>query len=86
MGLQRIKRIDQSPMNPIIWIIELTCGHEVTKVQKARPSRERTWTDKATRERMCGPRFMNCPKCSPSAVLGGSTKEQEKEKTERSQR
>jgi hypothetical protein len=61
---RRIQRIDQSPMNEQIWVIQLEgCGHDVYVTQKKRPSRERTWTDKATGERMCGPKLMACPKC-----------------------
>lgn len=34
---RQIVRVTQSPLNPIIWLIDLVCGHEVRKVQKRRP-------------------------------------------------
>jgi hypothetical protein len=60
---QRVVRIDQSPMNPVIWVLQLACGHDICVTQKRRPSRERTWTDKVTSERMCGPKLIDCWKC-----------------------
>ena len=50
-------------MNRVIWVLQLACGHDVCVTQKARPSRERTFTDKATGEKMVGPKFLECPRC-----------------------
>jgi hypothetical protein len=61
---KRVVRVDQSPMNAAVWVLQLECGHDIYRTQKARPSRERTWTDKATGERMCGPRFEHCERCA----------------------
>lgn len=60
---QRVVRIDQSPMNERIWVLQLACGHDVCITQKKRPSNLRTWTDKTTGERLCGPRLMECDRC-----------------------
>jgi hypothetical protein len=35
---RQIVRITQSPLNPLIWMIDLTCGHELRKVQKRKPA------------------------------------------------
>lgn len=63
LATHRIVRIDRSPMNEKIWVLQLDCGHDVCVTQKARPSKERTWTDKATGERLCGPKFLRCERC-----------------------
>ncbi len=47
---QRLVRIDQSPMNALIWVLQLACGHDVYVTQTSRPSLTRTWTDKQSRE------------------------------------
>lgn len=60
---QKVKRIDQSPMNPVIWIIELACGHEFTKVQKSRPRNFTVFRDKVTRELMIEHRSFDCKQC-----------------------
>lgn len=61
---ERIVRIDRSPMNDQIWVLQLTCGHDVCVTQKKRPSLERTWFDKKAGERLCSPRLLECPKCA----------------------
>lgn len=63
MTKQRVLRVDQSPMNPVIWILELACGHDVTVTQKARPSTMRTFTDKATGDRMTDYKMVECWRC-----------------------
>jgi hypothetical protein len=32
-----VRRIVQSPMNRVIWVVELECGHDTTLVSKSRP-------------------------------------------------
>lgn len=60
---QRVLRVTQSPMNPLIWVLDLACGHETTLAQKKRPTLMRTWTDKTTREILCGARKVACWRC-----------------------
>lgn len=55
----RIVRIDRSPMNERVWVLQLDCGHDAYVTQKCRPSRDRTWRS-STGERLCGPRFVRC--------------------------
>lgn len=61
---RRIVRVDRSPMNERIWVLQLTCGHDVYVTQKKRPSRERTFTDPRTGEREIGPKFIECERCA----------------------
>jgi hypothetical protein len=36
----RVIRISQSPMNPLRWLIELGCGHDVWITATKRPTRK----------------------------------------------
>lgn len=36
----RVKRVDQSPLNPLRWSLELECGHDVWVTSKTKPSRK----------------------------------------------
>jgi hypothetical protein len=60
---QKIKRVDRSPMNERIWIIELMCGHEIYKTQRSKPRIFSVFRDKLTRELMTGYRSMDCKDC-----------------------
>lgn len=60
---QQISRVVQSPMNARRWSIELACGHEVWVTSRTRPRKESIFTDKATGEKMIGPRKIACPQC-----------------------
>jgi len=60
---QRIMRVTQSPMNAVIWVLDLECGHELTVVQKRRPSKY-SLTHAPDGELLQGYRRVNCTKCS----------------------
>lgn len=61
---RRVCRVTQSPMNAVIWFVDLECRHEVRMVQKQRPAMSTTFKDKATGELMSGPRMVACPTCA----------------------
>jgi hypothetical protein len=60
---RKISRVTQSPLNPVIWFLDLECGHEVRVVQKKRPAKVSITRDKATGESLIGPRRILCPTC-----------------------
>lgn len=38
--MKKVLRITQSPMNPLRWVLELSCGHDVWITRTSRPSRK----------------------------------------------
>ena len=41
-----VRRVIQSPMNPLRWCLELDCGHDVYVTSKSRPKRKQVPCDK----------------------------------------
>jgi hypothetical protein len=37
ISLRQVVRVNQSPMNPLRWCIELSCRHEVWVTRKSKP-------------------------------------------------
>ena len=66
---RQILRVTQSPLNPLIWVIDLSCGHEITVAQKRRPAKMSVFRDKDTGEKLCGNRTMQCYACPSELSL-----------------
>lgn len=62
---QRVQRIDQSPMNPLVWVFQLACGHDIVKTSKSRPKNYSL--HKVPGDVLQGPRFERCHKCEAVA-------------------
>lgn len=61
---QRVRRVTQSPLNPLRWALDLECGHELWVTQKKRPALVTVETERG--EKMVSARTMRCRVCEES--------------------
>ncbi len=43
---KKVIKVTQSPMNPLRWLLDLECGHDVWVTSKKRPTRKTVSCDK----------------------------------------